>query len=111
MKPSTEQMNKAIALLHCVDSVLNVEKASKKRYKQTLFITKDLMQNLIDTIAYIPNVKSEIITIGNPVEKIKFKVGEGGMIGNVEFRIIDGRNECFSGIEIFAEALKVTTND
>lgn len=62
-----------------------------------LFITADLMQFFFDYAAKNGNV----VSIGVPVPKVQFKVGEEGKINGLDFEIISGSEKIYTGLEIY----------
>lgn len=62
-----------------------------------LFITADLMQFFFDYVAKTGNV----VSIFAPVPKIKFKVGEEGVLNDIHFEIINGTEEIYTGLEVY----------
>lgn len=62
-----------------------------------LFITADLMQFFFDYVAKTGNV----VSIGVPVPKVQFKVGEEGVLNDIHFEIINGTEEIYTGLEVY----------
>lgn len=62
-----------------------------------LFITADLMQFFFDYAAKTGNV----VSIGVPVPKVQFKVGEEGVLNDIHFEIINGTEEIYTGLEVY----------
>lgn len=84
------------------DDTLQFTKKSNKINGGTvtnkLFITADLMQFFND---YLIKKGVKAISIGSPINEVKFEVGNEGMINNIHFEIISGKEHIYTGLEIY----------
>lgn len=62
-----------------------------------LFITADLMQFFFEHTMKNGNV----VSIGAPVPKVQFEVGKEGKINGLNFEIINGTEEIYTGLEVY----------
>jgi len=84
----------------------DVQKGAKKEFDTEdnsitkLFITADLMQIFMDNIEKHPAFLATV-SLFKPLEKISCKIGDEGLINNVKFEIIKGKEQVYSGIEVY----------